>query len=153
MDLAERQKVYDLLSRYFPNAKQLKDKKTLTAWGFALEHFTYRDVKNAVINYAISNKYFPDLADITAGLAPADTAPAAMPAHLDKNASLQSRWVRLYRQQLQEELDKRCLPDFQGGTGEEYRRWVAACLDAGLDVLALCEQAYQAAVAAMEVTG
>lgn len=139
MNHHERQKIYDLLSQYFPNAKQLRDKKTLTAWGFALERFPYDDVKTAVINYAISNKFFPDLADVTAGLVPANATPVAAPAHLDKNAIFQARWVRLYRQRLKEELDARALPGFTGSTGAEYSLWLAACLEAGLDVLALGE--------------
>lgn len=69
MDKDERQKIYTLLSKYYPNARQLKDKHTLLAWGYALQRFPYEAVKNAVIDYATGNKYFPDLADITAPLA------------------------------------------------------------------------------------
>lgn len=139
MNHHERQKIYDLLSQYFPNARQLKDKKTLTAWGLALEKFPYDDVKTAVINYAISNKFFPDLADITSGLVPVNAAPTAAPVPMDKYAILQARWVQLYRQRLKEELDARALPDFTGSTGAEYAHWLAACLEAGLDVVALGE--------------
>ncbi|MGM9640539.1 MAG: hypothetical protein ACI3V3_04155 [Faecousia sp.] len=70
MDKNERQKIYTLLSKYYPRARQLKDAATLTAWGYVLEKYTYDDVKNSVINYAASNKYFPDPSDITGGLTP-----------------------------------------------------------------------------------
>ena len=70
MDKNERQKIYTLLSKYYPRARQLKDSATLTAWGYVLERYTYEDVKNSVINYAARNKYFPDLADLTGGLKP-----------------------------------------------------------------------------------
>ncbi len=151
MNHHERQKIYGLLSQYYPNARQLKDKKTLTAWGFALERFPYDAVKKAVIDYAISNKYFPDLADITAGLTPVTTAPAAATVHMDKNAMLQARWTQLYRQRLREELDARALPAFSGNTGVEYAIWLGTCLEAGLDVLALCEAARRVAYSAGEV--
>lgn len=69
MDKEERQRIYTLLSKFYPNAKQLKDRATLTAWGLALEDFPYEDVKKSVLDYATRNKYFPDLADITGSLA------------------------------------------------------------------------------------
>lgn len=70
MDEADRKKIYTLLSKFYPNAKQLQDRATLTAWGFVLEKFTYDDVKAAVLDYAARNKYFPDLSDITGSLTP-----------------------------------------------------------------------------------
>ena len=74
-------KVFTLLRQFYRNARQLSDKTTLLAWELALERFPYDAVKNSVLDYAARNKFFPDLADITAGLpletaAPADTAPA-----------------------------------------------------------------------------
>lgn len=74
MDKSERQKIYTLLSKFFPQAKQLKDRETLTAWGIVLEDYTYDDVKTAVLRYAAKNKFFPDLADITGTLTPIPTA-------------------------------------------------------------------------------
>lgn len=79
MDKDERQKIYTLLSKYFPNAKQLRDQEALTAWGLVLRKYTYDDVKTAVIEYAAKHKYFPDLADITGGLSP---EPSALPVDL-----------------------------------------------------------------------
>ena len=35
-----------------------------------LENYTYEDVKKSVLSYAASNKFFPDLADLTGGLTP-----------------------------------------------------------------------------------
>ena len=143
MNHHERQKIYDLLSQYFPNARQLKDKKTLTAWGLALEKFPYDDVKTAVINYAISNKFFPDLADITAGLVSADSR-SAVPipsAIICETAVRQAHWIKLYRNRLREELTRLGLPEFSGSTGAEYHAWAKMCMDSGLDVLDLAERA------------
>lgn len=70
MDKNERQKIYTLLSKYYPRARQLKDAAALTAWGYVLENYTYEDVKKSVLSYAASNKFFPDLADLTGGLTP-----------------------------------------------------------------------------------
>lgn len=68
MTEVERKKIYTLLSKFYPNARQLKDRSTLTAWGLVLEQFPYDAVKSSVLSYAARNKYFPDLADITGGL-------------------------------------------------------------------------------------
>lgn len=68
MTREERKKIYRLLSQFYPRAKQLENPETLTAWGLVLENYAYDDVKCAVLDYAAQNKYFPDLADITAGL-------------------------------------------------------------------------------------
>lgn len=152
MDRTERQRIYDLLSRYFPNARQLKDKKTLTAWGLALERFAYHDVKRAVISYAISNKYFPDVADITAGLAIADPAADAAPATPNRCGAVQARAAALFRQMLTERLGAHSLAELHRcTTGADYLRWSRECGAAGVDVPALCERAHQAAVADVEV--
>lgn len=77
MNRAEREKIYRLLSNFYPNAKQLQSRETLTAYGLALERFTYEDVKAAVVDYAMRNKFFPDLSDLLSGLTPEATRPAA----------------------------------------------------------------------------
>ena len=61
-------KIFVLMQQFYPNARQLQDRTTLLAWKLVLVKFPYNDVKNAVVDYAISNKFFPDVADITAGL-------------------------------------------------------------------------------------
>ena len=73
MNKEDRQKIYTLLSKYFPNARQLKDPATLTAWGLVLGKYPYDDVKNAVIEYVARNKFFPDIADITGSLTPEES--------------------------------------------------------------------------------
>lgn len=66
----ERRKIYHLLSQFYPNAKQLKDNVFLTAFALALERFSYDDVKKSVVDYAIGNKFFPDVSDILGHLTP-----------------------------------------------------------------------------------
>lgn len=64
----ETQKLFTLLSQFYPNAKQLRSKDTLAAWRLALRAFPYDDVKSQVLRCAAREKFFPDLADLTAGL-------------------------------------------------------------------------------------
>ena len=92
MNGEERRKIFELLAQYYPNAKQLKDRQAMTAWRYALERFTYADVKNAVVDYALSHKYFPDVADITANLSP--SAPAADAGSVEIPSD--NEWVRRY---------------------------------------------------------
>lgn len=68
MTKPEMKKLFDLLTAYFPGAKQVKAnlENTKLAWGIALEPYRWDNVRWAVVSYAISNKFFPDLADITA---------------------------------------------------------------------------------------
>lgn len=68
MDKAEAIKIFDLLQQFYPQAAALKDKKKRYAWRLALEPYAFDDVKAAVLAYASKGKFFPDLADLTAGL-------------------------------------------------------------------------------------
>lgn len=61
-------KILSLLHSYWPNAKALKSKEAVTAWAEAIKKFPYDDVKTAVVDYAVDNKFFPDIYDITCGL-------------------------------------------------------------------------------------
>lgn len=70
MDRTERERIYALLGKFYPNAKQLKDSATLTAYGLVLEKYTYEDVKAAVLGHVATSKFFPDISDLTANLAP-----------------------------------------------------------------------------------
>jgi hypothetical protein len=72
MDREERQRIYLLLHQFYPRARQLQTPETLTAWGYILENYTYEDVKKKILKYAASNKYFPDIADITGDLTPVE---------------------------------------------------------------------------------
>lgn len=83
MNRTEREKIYRLLSNFFPNARQLQSRETLTAYGLALERFTYEDVKAAVVDYAMRNKFFPDLSDLLSGLTPQE-APSVPDARTDR---------------------------------------------------------------------
>lgn len=74
MNRTEREKIYRLLSNFYPNAKQLQSRETLTAYGLALERYSYEDVKRAVVNYATHNKFFPDLSDLLEGVPSGSTA-------------------------------------------------------------------------------
>lgn len=73
MDKKETDKIFDLLEQFYPNAKQVKSEKTKVAWSLALKNFTYEDVKNCAIDYAIEGQYFPNLTDITLKLKPETT--------------------------------------------------------------------------------
>lgn len=68
MDARETEKLFALLGCYYPNAKQLKSKPMQAAWVIALEPFAYEDVKAAAVAYVRKKNFFPDVADLTAGL-------------------------------------------------------------------------------------
>lgn len=68
MDVKDTEKLFNLFRSFFPNAKQLDSKPTQRAWVAALEPYNSDDVVAAAIAYFQKNKFFPDLADITAGL-------------------------------------------------------------------------------------
>jgi len=72
MTKEERTKILLLLSQYYPNAKQLRDKNRVAAWELVLARFPYDDVKNAVVEYAASHKFFPDVSDICGGIKTAE---------------------------------------------------------------------------------
>lgn len=66
----ERSKIYSLLSKFYPSAKQLKDQAALTAYGLVLEKYTYEDVKAAVIEYASKSRYFPHISELVKNIRP-----------------------------------------------------------------------------------
>lgn len=68
MNKDEREKIYRLLASFYPKAKQLQNRETLTAYGLVLERYKYEDVKRAVVNYASCNKFFPSLSDLLEGV-------------------------------------------------------------------------------------
>lgn len=70
MQKSEVENLFNLLEQFYPNAKQLCSKPVQVAWVLALEPYAYEDAKAAAIAYARKNKFFPDVADITGGLAP-----------------------------------------------------------------------------------
>lgn len=69
----ERQKIYKLLSNFYPNAKQLQDRETLTAYGLVLQRFSYNDVKEAVLQHVMRCSYFPNVKELVGDLTPEPT--------------------------------------------------------------------------------
>lgn len=127
MNENERKKIYTLLSKFYPNARQLRDRATLTAWGYVLEKFTYDDVKSAVLDYASRNKFFPDLADLTGTLTPStpkestDIRHAPMSATERRDMALIRRWV----EERNKELRAKGLPTMREATemGMTISQW------------------------------
>lgn len=68
MNKIEREKIYKLLSQFYPKARQLHSRETLTAYGLILARFPYEDVKNAVLNHAAKSRYFPDISELVGNL-------------------------------------------------------------------------------------
>ena len=60
--------IWRLLRIYFPSAAAKKESNFKSAWFYAMQPYRKDDVTAAIVNYARNNKYFPDLADITADL-------------------------------------------------------------------------------------
>lgn len=111
MNINERKSLYRLISQFWPNAKLLKDATMRTAWGKVLVNFPADAVKKRILELAATSKYPPDLAELTAGLAPAAlthkqqilgaTAPLPAGAHL---APTQQELEQTRK--LQEDLEK-----------------------------------------------
>lgn len=70
MDKTEREKIYTLLSQFYPNARELKSREKLTAYGLVLSRFSYEDVKSAVLDHASKNRYFPNVSELVGKLTP-----------------------------------------------------------------------------------
>lgn len=68
MTKTETAKLFTLLGQFYPN--KVPTAELRFAWELAVEPYAYEDVRAAAIAYARENKYFPDVADITGGLAP-----------------------------------------------------------------------------------
>lgn len=65
MDRQDVDKLFRLLSQYYPNAKQLRSPDTKLAWALALEQYSYDDIRAAAVEHGAREKYFPDIADLT----------------------------------------------------------------------------------------
>lgn len=92
MNKEETNRLFDLLEQFYPNAKQVKSDKTRLAWSLALEDFTYKDVKSAALDYAISGQYFPNIADITQRIKPKTTTKLV---YADKYGTLKEKVEKL----------------------------------------------------------
>lgn len=65
MDKKDVDKLFHLLSQYYPNAKQLRNPDTKLAWALALKQYTYDDIRAAAVEHGAHEKFFPDIADLT----------------------------------------------------------------------------------------
>lgn len=70
MQTEEFEKIWTLYRTLFPaSAAKLKSENIRMVWRVALAPFAMDDVVEASMNWARRNKFFPDIADITGGLA------------------------------------------------------------------------------------
>lgn len=65
MDQKDVDKLFRLLSQYYPNAKQLRNPDTKLAWALALKQYAYDDIRAAAVEHGAHEKFFPDIADLT----------------------------------------------------------------------------------------
>ena len=70
MDKNDVDRLFRLLEQFYPNARQIRSRDTRLAWELALRRYPYEQVRAAAVAYAQRNKYFPDLADLTAPCVP-----------------------------------------------------------------------------------
>lgn len=82
-------KLFTLFGELYPN-KRVSGNLRL-AWEYATEPYAYEDVRAAAIAYARENKYFPDVADITGGL-----ASARNDSEEPERAARDRSWMRKY---------------------------------------------------------
>ena len=68
MSNGEFEKVWRLLGSLFPGAAAKKGQVDKSVWRHALEPYSMQEITDRIMVYARQNKFFPDLADITAKL-------------------------------------------------------------------------------------
>ena len=76
----EFDKVWRLLCELWPNQARERSAKV---WSVGLEPYSMAAVADQIMRYARKNKFFPDLADITASL-PDETAAASDRERMEK---------------------------------------------------------------------
>lgn len=69
----ETGKLFTLLKQFYPN-KNISAEMRL-AWEIVFEPYAYEDVKAAAVAYVRKSKFFPDVADLTVGLAMQEEQP------------------------------------------------------------------------------
>ena len=112
------------------------------SWIRGLDGYTVEEVYKAADAHARSCRFWPSLSEIVKRLPPRAAAPSGMDGELQRR---QSRWCRVYREKLREELERLGLHEFNGNTGEEYRAWQTSCEVAGVDFSALLMAAHNIA--------
>lgn len=69
MDTAEFGNLWTLMANLFPASPKLKKQNMKKVWEIAVSSYALEDVTSSMVAYARKNKFFPDIADITSGLA------------------------------------------------------------------------------------
>ena len=64
----EFDKVWRLLGSLFPSAAAKKSQVDIAVWRRGLSVYGMEEVSDRIMDYAREHKFFPDLADVTAGL-------------------------------------------------------------------------------------
>ena len=88
MNKDEREKIYMLLSQFYPNARELKSRETLTAYGLVLARFSYEDVKASVLDHVTKNKFFPNVSELVGKLNPISALKQDNAKPSERNAAL-----------------------------------------------------------------
>lgn len=92
-------KFWTLMRELFSASSRLKSENTKLVWRIALEPYALDDVTSATMEYARKNKFFPDIADITAKLpAPQKTSHAVVNGVSHEDTA----WMLPYLQKLEE---------------------------------------------------
>lgn len=94
MDSSEFGKIWTLFGELFPASPKLKNKNSRMVWEIGLAPYELGAVTQAVMEYARRNKFFPDLADITASL------PMAVAEKRDETERNDVSWALPYVQKL-----------------------------------------------------
>lgn len=105
MDAGEFEKLWTLLKEVYKNAAAIKSENTKTIWQYALQPYRMEDVREAIMDHIRTSKFFPDIADLTSGL--------AVEEQPKRNSDI--AWMKPYI----EEHDRQLLAKW--GTWEAYR--------------------------------
>ena len=68
MEGQEFDRIWRLLEALYPNTAAKKKDADKAVWRKGLSCYPMKDVAERIMSYARSNKYFPDMADITKGM-------------------------------------------------------------------------------------
>lgn len=131
MDTAEFGNLWTLMANLFPASPKLKKQNMKKVWEIAVSPYALGDVTDAVMHYARSNKFFPDVADITAGL------PAPVPSAPQERDREDLSWMLVYIQRDAAHYSAEHAEQYHAAgvqtwpearkSNVEWRDWIADC--------------------------
>lgn len=136
------ERLFDLLSIYFPGHPSLRDNVLRSAWLLVLKPFEPDDVKRAVAAYLRDCQHFPHPQEIAVKCHAPAAAPATEDVYMCQQDKCHLAHVQAYQSALRAALQERDLPPMpvSGGLAE----WHRAVEAAGVDIVAIIGDTWRA---------